>query len=74
MRVQIIFGDKVFMFMIDMFAWYVPVFLVVMSVIALFAGTLPSNEYKPRGDLLRWIFWPATVIYFIIVFFRGMTV
>lgn len=56
-----------------MFKWFgLPLFM--LGVIALFAGSLPDNDRKPLGDLMRWITWPSFLIWLIIIIGRGLFV
>ena len=39
--------------------------LLILSVIAFFAGTLPDNPESPIGDMMRWIVWPVFIVWII---------
>ena len=46
--------------------------LLVLSVVAFFSGTLPDNDYKPKGDAMRWVVWPLFIVWVVVVFIRGL--
>ena len=37
--------------------------LLLLSVVALFAGSLPDNGAPPAGDAMRWIVWPLFLLW-----------
>ncbi len=46
--------------------------LFILSVIALFKGSLPDNDPRTRGGMARWSFWRAFALWLIIIFIRGL--
>mgnify|MGYP001582775058 CR=1 FL=1 len=50
----------------------VGVILVGVSVVVLLKGSGPDHSGKSWADGLRWVAWPLTAIWFIIVIVRGL--
>jgi len=54
-----------------MFKW-LGLILFVLGVVALLMGSLPDNDSRPMGDMLRWITWPAFWIWVAVMIGRSL--
>jgi len=46
--------------------------LFILSLIVLFCGDLPDNAGSGFANGLRWVVWPAFIVWIIVILIRGI--
>lgn len=46
--------------------------LFILSLLALFGGSLPDHDGSPIANGLRWVVWPLFILWGIAFFLRGL--